>query len=188
MDRAEVTWRAGVAARIALERAGTSISRPHWDRRDLLKTLAPLPELAAVSRALAAGQWNDAHRELTAHLAMAPRRFVISAAMRRSLGDRIRAEFPESAQQAAARADRILAGEYDLLGYRGLRFGGAWNYDPVHDRRAPQIFWSTVPFLDSVCGDHKIIWELNRHQHWLTLGRAYWLTGDVKYRERFVTE
>ena len=28
------------------------------------------------------------------------------------------------------------------------------------------------------CGDHKIIWELNRHQHWLALGRAFWLTGD----------
>ena len=32
-----------------------------------------------------------------------------------------------------------------------------------------------------VSGDHKIIWELNRHQHWLALGRAAWLTGDARY-------
>jgi hypothetical protein len=45
-----------------------------------------------------------------------------------------------------------------------------------------------VPYLDPACGDHKIIWELNRHQHWLTLGRAYWLTDDSRYRDRFVSE
>ena len=43
-------------------------------------------------------------------------------------------------------------------------------------------------YLDAACGDHKIIWELNRHQHWLTLGRAYWLTGQPKYRQRCVEE
>ena len=33
-----------------------------------------------------------------------------------------------------------------------------------------------------------MIWELNRHQHWLALGRAYWLTGDRRYRAVFVAE
>jgi uncharacterized heparinase superfamily protein len=45
-----------------------------------------------------------------------------------------------------------------------------------------------VPFLDPACGDHKIIWELNRHQHWLSLGRAFWLTGDRRYRDRCLAE
>ena len=58
----------------------------------------------------------------------------------------------------------------------------------MHGRRAPQAFWSTVPYLDPACGDHKIIWELNRHQHWLALGRAFWLTGDRRYRERCLAE
>src|SRR5205807_8897936 len=49
-------------------------------------------------------------------------------------------------------------------------------------------FWSEVPYLDPKCGDHKIIWELNRHQHWLTLGRAFWLTGDVRYRDHCIAE
>ena len=70
--------------------------------------------------------------------------------------------------------------------------GGAkspdWHLDPVHHRRAPRRFWSTVPYLDPSCGDHKIIWELNRHQHWVALGRAFWLTGDTTYRDRFLAE
>ena len=45
-----------------------------------------------------------------------------------------------------------------------------------------------MPYLEPACGDHKIIWELNRHQHWLALGRAAWLTGDPRYRARFLAE
>jgi hypothetical protein len=45
-----------------------------------------------------------------------------------------------------------------------------------------------VPYLLPESGDHKVIWELNRHQHWLALGRAYWLTGDGVYRLRFFGE
>src|SRR5439155_12241669 len=104
-----------------------------------------------------------------------------------SLRARIAAEFPDSPRYAAARADRLLAGSYDLLGYRALRFAADgyapdWHFDPVHDRRAPLEFWAAVHYFDPGCGDHKIIWELNRHQHWEQLGRAWWLTGDRRYR------
>src|SRR5262245_28246900 len=137
MDRAEVTWRAGAAARTAIERARSHISRPAWNRFDLLSALAPLPELATARAALAAGRWEEAHNALADRFATAPQRFVIHPAIKDSLGDRIRSAFPDSARHAAARADRIVSGDYDLLGYRGLKFGDAWNYDPVHDRRAP---------------------------------------------------
>jgi uncharacterized heparinase superfamily protein len=212
MDRAELAWRGAAAARIAGDRMRAALISPRWDRHDLLAALAPLPELAAVRTTLAAGRWRDAHRELSRHFATisTPRRFVIHRAMKDALADHIRGEFPDSAHDASVRANRLLAGEYDLLGYRGLRFSPPalaappdrpdlrdlpdpravpdWHRDPVNDRRAPQAFWSSVPYLDSVCGDHKIIWELNRHQHWLALGRAYWLTGDAKYRARVIAE
>ena len=55
-------------------------------------------------------------------------------------------------------------------------------------RRAPKRFWADVPYLDPASGDHKVIWELNRHQHWLALGRAWWLTGDPRYRNRVIGE
>ena len=34
-----------------------------------------------------------------------------------------------------------------------------------------------------VIGDKKIVWELNRHQYFTTLGQAYWLTGDERYAQ-----
>ena len=70
----------------------------------------------------------------------------------------------------------------------GLRSRTAidWHRDPVHGRVAPALFWSEVPYLDPACGDHKIIWELNRHQHFLALGRAWWLAGHRPARATFV--
>jgi len=172
MDSAELRWRATAAARIAWDRARFLVSPPHWESN---------PDRMA------------AHRELSRHFYDAPQRFVIAPAQRSALSERIICEFPDAPRHAAARANRILAGEYDLLGYSRLRFdsdsGGIdWHLDPVHARRAPMRFWAAVPYLDPACGDHKIIWELNRHQHWLALGRAYWLTGDARYRERFIGE
>src|SRR5262249_38852217 len=31
----------------------------------------------------------------------------------------------------------------------------------------------------------KIVWELNRHQYFSTLGQAYWVTNDEKYAQTF---
>jgi hypothetical protein len=199
MDAAEIAWRLKTGRRAAIDRAATALVKPRWNRAHLASALAPLPGLSPARAALAGHDWHEAHRGLSRYFAHASQQFVVGHATRSLLVERIRLTFPDSARQAAARADRILAGEYDVLGYRGLRFdpvvSGAgrhgridWHLDPVHGRRAPRTFWSTVPYLEPPCGDHKIIWELNRHQHWLTLGRAYWLTGDAKYRDRFVAE
>ena len=48
--------------------------------------------------------------------------------------------------------------------------------------------WADVPYLDPAIGDHKIIWELNRHQHWLRLGRASWLTGRPQYAAAMIEQ
>ena len=72
---------------------------------------------------------------------------------------------------------RILNCEFDLLGYEGLSFGRDqidWHFDPVHKILAPFLPWFRVPYLDfTKTGDHKIIWELSRHQHLTLLARAW---------------
>jgi len=41
-------------------------------------------------------------------------------------------------------------------------------------------YFRRIPYLDARrSGDHKFIWELNRHQHLVTLAQAYCLTGDA---------
>src|SRR5204863_7983401 len=122
-----------------------------------------------------------------------PASFMISRSSKDAIVDLVATQCRGARDAAIERADTILDGRYDVLGYESLRFGADdtvpdWHYDPVHARRAPLEFWSAVPYLAPSCGDHKIIWELNRHQHWLLLGRAYWLTGRRAYRTRVLAE
>jgi hypothetical protein len=213
MDRAELVWRGSAGARNVVDRIRAGFHRPRWDRRQLQPLLTGCSALDEVHRALSHERWREAHRALSHHFVSAPPRFPLRHGARSSLVGRVRRYFPDSAGDATARADCMLAGEYDLLGYRALRFDRSgrpdrhnpghlsnlptrldrtglpdWHFDPVHDCRAPRRFWSTVDYLDPVYGDHKIIWELNRHQHWLALGRAYWLSNDTRYRDRFRAE
>jgi hypothetical protein len=192
MDRGELVWRSRAAVRIAADRARAAIRAPRWRRPHLARALAGRGEFRAMRRLAEHGDWGRLHAELSDYFTASPPRFVVGPALRDGTAARIAARFPDAAREAVARADRILAGDYDLLGYRSLRFGAAsavdWHLDPVHDRRAPAGFWSAVPYLDPSCGDHKVIWELNRHQHWMALGRAYWLTGDDRYRARVLME
>jgi Heparinase II/III-like protein/Heparinase II/III N-terminus len=100
----------------------------------------------------------------------------------------LRARCPGDEADAVARADRVRAGRFDLLGYRGLSYGAPvdWHTDPVSGRRAPLLHWSRVPYLDSaVVGDHKVVWEVNRHQYFAALGQAYWYTRRESYAETF---
>jgi hypothetical protein len=187
MDRRELFWRGRASARIAIDRAGFLVRAPRWDRRRLVHILGADPALRAARQAARASDWIGAHQALDRHFAARPARFLIAPELKSAVAASIRADFPGSARVAALRGDCIVAGEYDLLGYRRLRFDG-WQHDPVHGRHAPPDFWARVRYLDPGCGDHKIIWELNRHQHFLALGRAFWLTGDRTYRTRFVAE
>ncbi|HYN84178.1 MAG TPA: alginate lyase family protein [Pyrinomonadaceae bacterium] len=95
---------------------------------------------------------------------------------------------PGSEGKLIERARRVAEGKFDLLGLRGLSFGDPpdWHLEPVANRRAPLAHWSLIDYLDpSVAGDKKVIWELNRHQHFMTLGRAYAHTGDEAFAEVF---
>jgi len=190
MDRRELGWRAAAAARVAIDRARFALAPPQWRRRALAARLGP--SLEHVGALLRRQRFDDAHRELSRHFARRAPCFVVALPQRPQIVERIAQLFPAARDEAVRRGDGVLFGAYDLLGYRGLRFDAsgsfAWNSDPVHDRRALRGFWATVPYLDASSGDHKIIWELNRHQHWLVLGRAFWLTGDGKYRDRCVAE
>jgi hypothetical protein len=95
---------------------------------------------------------------------------------------------PEHRGQVLAAAEQILAGRFDLLGYRALSFGEPvdWHLDPVNERRAPVRHWSLIDTLDpEQVGDNKVIWELNRHQWLVRLGQAYRLTGEERFAAAF---
>jgi hypothetical protein len=60
-----------------------------------------------------------------------------------------------------------------------------WRRDYVHGRSSPTTYFRLIPYLDFTrVGDHKVIWELNRHQHLVALAQAYRFSG----RQEFLTE
>ena len=90
-----------------------------------------------------------------------------------------------------APAEKICQHRFDLLGYQDLDFGTPidWHLDPVHGKRAPRKTWYQIPFLDfDLIGDHKIIWELNRHQHLVTLAQAWQSTQDGRFRAEILAQ
>ena len=95
--------------------------------------------------------------------------------------------FPEIPTLGSVRkAEKLCQHRFDLLGYQDLDFGSPidWHLDPVHHKRAPREPWYKIPFLDfDQVGDHKIIWELNRHQHLITLAEAWRLTGEDRFAD-----
>ena len=139
--------------------------------------------MTEASAAASRGDWAAAHHALAAHFATRKQRFPLEPRGLTQLSNRVRLRFPGAVSNSRERADRMLDGRYDILGYLDLRFGTppAWHDDPVHGRTAPRDFWADVPYLDPRHGDHKVIWEINRHQHWLSLARAYHLSGDDRY-------
>lgn len=193
MPRVEVCWRARAAARTASERIGVHLRPRRWNREDLEELLAEDAVDHALRSAIAARQWDVVHDGLAERIRARTSRFALDPASAVDLRDSVLSRWPAADAHAADHADTILAGRYDLLGYPALICaspGGEvdWHHDPVHNRRAPRRFWADVPYLDPAIGDHKIIWELNRHQHWLRLGRALWLTGDLRYARRIIDE
>ena len=103
----------------------------------------------------------------------------------------LRALVPDAEDRVITRARDAAAGRFTFLGHRDLSFGEPidWWLDPTSGRRAPDCHWSRIPYLDpTVVGDHKIVWELSRHQHFVTFGQAYWYTGDESFAQAFADQ
>ena len=182
----EIGWRVPAMGRIHRDRIAFAVRPATWDRGALLHVLAA-DVVDPAMRAGADGEdWLAVQRGLVRLFSKRPSRFPIRPERAADLRRLVVARWPGSAEEAVTRAEPLVAGRFDLLGYRDLSFATSersvdWQFDPVHGRSAPSAFWADVRYLDPACGDHKLIWELNRHQHWLALGRALWLTGDPRY-------
>src|ERR1700687_4958138 len=120
-----------------------------------------------------------------------PGQFFFSGSEISERAELLRKHLPDEATDILREADEICGHRFRLLGYENLDFtfdcGSGrdkdidWHLDPVHGKRAPLNPWFKIPFLDfAVVGDHKIIWELNGHQHLVTLAKARLLSGDEK--------
>jgi hypothetical protein len=103
----------------------------------------------------------------------------------------LRQRLPDQVQSIRQQADKILEHRFDLLGYSNLAYGSPidWHLDLVHTKQAPRKMFYNVGYLNfEEVGDSKIIWELNRHQHLVTLAKAHRLTGDLRYVDEILRQ
>ena len=103
--------------------------------------------------------------------------------------DYLRQRLPDVVEEIVERAEKICQHRFDLLGYEAVDYGTRidWHLDAVHGKRAPRRPWFRVRYLNfDHVGDAKVTWELSRHQHLVTVAKAYRLTGEARYaRELF---
>ena len=138
-------------------------------------TPAELSYRALRSASIHAERWGLARRAGAppAHLAVWPRPWFHLPAS------------PE-AEACVHAAERIAAGRYDLFALTGVELGTPprWNRDPKTGVEAPLRFGKLLNYRDpSLVGDIKYVWELNRHQHIVTLAQAYAVTREPRYFE-----
>lgn len=116
--------------------------------------------------------------------AVCPRQFFFSNCEIPERAELVHRHLPDEAAAILREADEICEHRFRLLGYQKLEYGSDidWHLDVVHGKRAPLVPWFKIPFLDfAAVGDHKVTWELNRHQHLVTLAKAHLLSGNEKY-------
>jgi len=115
-----------------------------------------------------------------------PGQFFFASESLPGLLELIRQRLPQQAEYIIRQADKICRHHFDLLGYEDLEYGDsvAWHLDAVHGKRAPRKAFYKIRYLDfDEVGDCKVTWELNRHQHLVTLAKAYRLTEDRRYAD-----
>ena len=97
--------------------------------------------------------------------------------------------FPKETTQLLAQATKISDEHcWPLLGFGEKCFGAGeidWNLDPLSGFDWPITFHADINLIRNDGSDARVVWELNRFGHFITLGRAYALTGDETFSAEF---
>lgn len=100
-------------------------------------------------------------------------------------------QFPAESS-ALLQSARVIVTDHrwPLLGYGALNFGPEieWLRDPVSGAQWPPDCHGHVSFTRVAGADVRVLWELNRMGHLITLGRAYAVTGDEGFAEEFFVQ
>jgi len=101
----------------------------------------------------------------------------------------IKKYFPQSAANSERQAEGILKHRISLFDeVFDLSAGLDWHRDPRSKVRWPLVHSSRVPLIIGPGAEVRVVWELNRLHHLVTLGRAYLLSNDERYTEGFLLQ
>ena len=79
---------------------------------------------------------------------------------------------------------------WPLLGFGEKSFGDQieWLRDPLSGFVHPLTYHRDVQLIRDDGSDARVLWELNRLGHLITLGQAYSITGDEKFTNEFLSQ
>ena len=89
----------------------------------------------------------------------------------------------EYAHRIEELASSLMAHCFPVLGLE-VRTGPEirWRRDYLHGKESDLAYFRRVSYLDfRAVGDHKLVWELNRHQHLVLLAQAFLFTGNREF-------
>lgn len=92
-------------------------------------------------------------------------------------------------QATLAEADDALTNAISFFGQRfELPETINWHQDPVTNRVWPNVYHRDVPVHQggAAYGDVKYVWELNRHQFLMDLGKAFFFTREARYKNKAI--
>jgi hypothetical protein len=97
---------------------------------------------------------------------------------------------PPKRDELEAEARALVAHRWPLLGYGVREFGARvdWLREPASGVRWPLGFHGDVRLVRGDGSDVRVLWELNRLGHLLTLGRAYAAGGGEELAEEFFAQ
>jgi hypothetical protein len=88
----------------------------------------------------------------------------------------------------AAETEQLFDSAIKLLASAASLQGINWRRDPVSNRIWPLDYHADIRLRDHDGSDIRALWEVNRLNHFLTLSRAYVVSGDEKYVSSLLTQ
>jgi hypothetical protein len=99
--------------------------------------------------------------------------------------------WPDETEQLIESAQTIVKDHrWPLLGFGEKEFGDPinWHRDPLSGRTWPLDYHADIPLWHNDGSDIRVLWELNRLGHLITLGRAYAVTKDEEFAGEFFSQ
>ena len=117
--------------------------------------------------------------------------FLPGFELAQSTASRQRDLFPDETERLIESARTIVeAHRWPLLGFGEKDFGVQinWHRDPLSGRIWPLTYHADIPLWHNDGSDIRVLWELNRLGHLITLGRAYALTKEEEFAAEFFAQ
>ncbi len=148
-------------------------------------------ELREVQKGLEKNDLEKALKSLLHHMQV--RRspcFFLKWWEKNKIAEEIKEKYPEAYERTLDTAEKLCNNQFVLFQHYPIEFEGdiQWNQSPITQKVWDVVSCPDLQTFETLAQgeDIRFIWELNRHRHFLDLGRAYWLTDNEKYVQTFL--